>query len=369
MPQSASDDAVAREMKVRLSGGTVPSGQRATFATAILRRGPRRWRTARWMRLYDSDTGEVTKDELRVQAWDVTRRQEPFVDPTPMYEWHCDDEEIELLRSFLNEHQLEGHYRLVDIDGDLGELVEVVANAEISTQRVIALLEHISIEPDLVTALATSDVASTVVRAAEIERRRADLERLRLTIADDNATEHDIHRLLKGQSWIFGGRYVGEAVRRQLTTKSTLDIPLIRGDGSLHVVELKQAVIARLVEQHRPAGMVVGSDVNRAVGQVQNYLRDLDENRSTILTEHGIDCRRSSGTALIGNSQQVAGVPQAQVWETLRTYNSFLSRVNVMTYDELLLSAERALNFDPAETDTMAEQTDGIPPYDDEPPF
>lgn len=81
------------------------------------------------------------------------------------------------------------------------------------------------------------------------------------------------------------------------------------------------------------------------MGQAQNYLRALDEQRSTIFTEMGINCRRSSATVVIGHSRKVRSVDAEQVRDTLRTYNSHLARIEVRPYDELIENAYRAVDF------------------------
>lgn len=144
--------------------------------------------------------------------------------------------------------------------------------------------------------------------------------------------------------WIFGGRYVGESKRKQLTIGDVVDIPLLRPDGSLHVVELKGANIRHLVEQHRGtrdrqevAGeleavpLIVGSEVHRAVGQAMNYLCHLDETRDQILTRFRIDTRRSSATVLIGHPDFVEDFSREEVDETFRIYNSHHARLRFST--------------------------------------
>jgi hypothetical protein len=367
------DDVPSREMENYLSSGLVAGGQRAAFEKAIFRRGPRIWRTARLTHIYNPDSGEVKRRELRLQAWEAPRTENTFA-RNLKYEWHCDDEEIELLLAFLSNsgYRAEGEYRLIEVDGDLGEIFELLASAGAHTGRLVSLVEQFTTIPGLAEALSRSDLASMALQAVEIERRREQLNVLRQVLADPDSNEHHIHRQLKGQTWIFGGKYVGEAVRRQLTTKSTVDIPLIRGDGSLHIVEIKQANIPNLIEKYRPAGPVVGPDINKAVGQAQNYLRDLDEQRATILANYGLDCRRLSATVVIGDSTRVRGFDAGDVEETLRTYNSFMSRIDVMTYDELLEGAERALSFDAGDkNDVFEDAPEPTEPssWDEEPPF
>ncbi|WP_326919837.1 Shedu anti-phage system protein SduA domain-containing protein [Actinophytocola sp.] len=91
-------------------------------------------------------------------------------------------------------------------------------------------------------------------------------------IAEEIAsTESDLHTALKQQTWIFGGRYVKGLARRRLATLDEIDIPLLRGDGSLHVIELKRAAVPNLVEKPR-SHCAVGPDVHRAVAQAANDL-------------------------------------------------------------------------------------------------
>jgi hypothetical protein len=270
------------------------------------------------MHIFSSKSGEPNKRSLHLEAWDTAERPDPVAGRKPKYSWHCDDEEIELLLAFLSDHaaRVDGSsYRVVEVGGDLSEIFQLLANASTGSANLVALIEEFGTAPEFVEAMSRSDMASMVMHTVEIVRRKEQLDSLRRVVHNPSSNEHDLHRELKGQTWIFGGKYVGESIRREFTTRSTVDIPLIRGDGSLHVVELKQATIPRLIEPYRSAGSVVGAEINKGVGQLQNYLRDLDENRSTILTEHGVDCRRSSATLLIGDSARVPGFSAKAVRE------------------------------------------------------
>jgi hypothetical protein len=135
--------------------------------------------------------------------------------------------------------------------------------------------------------------------------------------------------------WIFGGRYVGEATRKQLTVGDILDIPLLRADGSLHIVELKGANIPHVIKQHRgpthpmevfgtreELPLIVGPDVHEAVGQAMNYLCHLDEDRDRILVKFAIDTRRASATVLIGHPKFSTRFAKKEIDQTFRLYNS-----------------------------------------------
>ncbi|MGK5530944.1 Shedu anti-phage system protein SduA domain-containing protein [Streptomyces sp. URMC 129] len=196
---------------------------------------------------------------------------------------------------------------------------------------------------DFLDDLISAPDAGLLAQLVELRARRASLAALRAAVNSPDSSESDLHACLKNQEWIFGGAYTGELVRRRYTADAILDIPLLRGDGSLHVVELKKARVPSLVV--RPGGhLMLGAQLHRAVSQAQNYLRSLDENRSAILHEHGIDCRRASATVVIGHPRYLRGDFSAQeVADTIRTYNSHHARIHVITYQMLLESAERML--------------------------
>ncbi|MET9927560.1 MULTISPECIES: hypothetical protein [unclassified Streptomyces] len=98
-----------------------------------------------------------------------------------------------------------------------------------------------------------------------------------------------------------------------------IDIPLIRGDGSLHIMELKRAMSLRkpLVKQHRSA-WVPTADVHDAVGLAINCLVGLDDNRQRIQRELGIETRRASAVVLIGHPAVQPDVPEQDINGALR---------------------------------------------------
>ncbi|MEV5570828.1 Shedu anti-phage system protein SduA domain-containing protein [Spirillospora sp. NPDC052269] len=185
--------------------------------------------------------------------------------------------------------------------------------------------------------------AGLLAQLLELRARRAGVAALRATVEDPNSSESALHDCLKNQEWLFGGAYVAELARRQYTPDTILDIPLLRGDGALHVVELKRANIRDLVIR-RSGHLMLGAPAHQAVSQAQNYLRAMDENRQAILDKHRVDSRRASATVVIGHPRYVKGtITQQEIAETLRTYNTHTARIEVITYETLLKSASRML--------------------------
>lgn len=202
----------------------------------------------------------------------------------------------------------------------------------------------------LLEVVDTDALASLITR----HRRRQGLDELRRLVRDPKTRELQLQKVLEQHSWMFGGDYMGLAVRRRLSLSEELDIPLIRGDGTLHGVEIKCAYEPKLIEIHRGRA-AAGTPVHWAVVQAMNYLRSLDEQRAQIQDEYEIDCQRASMTVVIGHPMFVRDrFTPAEIAAALRTYNAQLSRINVITYAELIEGAERSLLL--AEPVTVGER-------------
>ncbi|MGB8945161.1 MAG: Shedu anti-phage system protein SduA domain-containing protein [Streptomyces sp.] len=227
-------------------------------------------------------------------------------------------------------------------------LERILCDGRIDIEDPAEAARKIVTSPDALALLAADDEGQLLLQAAQLKRRSAGLEGLREVVEDLRSSEHDLQRALVGQPWIFGGRFIGEAVQRRLVPGDEVDIPLIRGDGALHIVELKRAMSLRgaLVKRYRNA-WVPTAQVHDAVGQAVNYLVGLDENRDRIREEFGIETRRASALVLIGHPAQQPDVPESRINEALRTFNSHVTRVEVLTYKELVDNAHGSLAGSP----------------------
>ncbi|MEU6860906.1 Shedu anti-phage system protein SduA domain-containing protein [Glycomyces sp. NPDC046736] len=182
-----------------------------------------------------------------------------------------------------------------------------------------------------------------ILQAIEVRKRLDQITELEHIVSNPNTKEESLQRKIQGMPWIFGGRYARIATRRLLWQGTQVDLPLVRADGVLHVVELKVAN-TQIVKKYR-SGIVPNSNVNDAISQVENYLRTLDEERSYIVDTYGIDPRRARGTVMIGHPDYQEDFDEAAINEALRN-RTYIGRVDVMTYKELIDSARRSLALD-----------------------
>jgi hypothetical protein len=254
-------------------------------------------------------------------------------------------EELKKEASFLDApDDKPGRYRILKGRAEMAAWIVRMLSGRIDIEDPQRAAKEMVISPDALIVLANEKNSQLILRAAELERRSSGLRKLREIATDPTSVEADLQHALEGQHWIFGGRFVGEATQRRLVPGDEVDIPLIRGDGSLQIVELKRAAGLHhsLVKRHRNA-WIPTSEVHNAVGQAVNYLVGLDENRDRIRADFGIETRRASAVVLVGYPTPEDQASEVDVNETLRTLNTHMSRVEVLTYKELIDNAERAL--------------------------
>ncbi|WP_161500733.1 Shedu anti-phage system protein SduA domain-containing protein [Embleya scabrispora] len=214
-----------------------------------------------------------------------------------------------------------------------------------SRSTVHKLLRVLRSDPTGALTAAGIDEARALTTLIEQARRRTDLARLKAASEAHGTSEAELQAILENMTWIFGGDFLSGTARRRLTVLDQLDLSLIRPDGTLHGVEIKKAEIKNLVKRLRNH-RIPGIEVHEAVNQAMNYLVSLDEQRHTILAEFGIDCRRASMTVVIGHSAFTAHrATPSEIAEILRTYASHMTRIDVVTYDQLVNRAERMLDL------------------------
>jgi hypothetical protein len=238
-----------------------------------------------------------------------------------------------------------GRYRIPRGRAEHAIWIERVLRDRIDVEDPWEEAQRLAMSPKDLAALVADADGQTLLRAVELQRRSAGLAVLRQVVEDSHAREHQLQKAISGHYWIFGGRYVDdEKAYRRLVPGDAYDIPLVRADGALQIVELKLAMglNSPLVKRHRGT-WVTASAVNDAVSQAVAYLVGLDEHRQRIRAEIGIETRRASAIVLIGHPATQPDVPEEAIYETIRTLNTHLARVEVLTYKELVDNAERSI--------------------------
>jgi hypothetical protein len=342
---ATTSDGAAEALRLRVKHSfNIPGLQRTE--TAVVKAGPKAYKTASLL-YFGPSPEQITKRELVVK----TSMRSPGVGydfADTQRDWYCQDQEIDRLAAFLRQQGVvaAGEYHLVASESPLVSLLSSLTDRGLPPAQVADVLTMISRRGDLADLLACAEGTDLLAAAVQVQRQRKVIDQLTTLVEDPTTSEGQLQTLLFDEWWIFGGRYVQRLDRRRYTGSDELDIPLLRSDGVLHIIELKKANVRGLVRKHRSHN-TVGNDVNEAVNQAANYLRVFDEQGSQFAVDYKIRCRRSYTTIVIGHPMHNAidGVSHEEVREAIRVYGSHFSRIEVLTYEDLLAGANQSIAF------------------------
>ncbi|GAC67507.1 Shedu anti-phage system protein SduA domain-containing protein [Gordonia soli] len=256
------------------------------------------------------------------------------------------DNEIEVLQKFLNGLLAdEGHYVRVGDKSVADALADSFIQSGQNDRTLMNIFAAVSKNPELAMMVSRQPEALALSSKITDENHKDVIDRLDEMARRESpaASEKEFQKLVEKNSWIFGGRFIEPIRRRSVTVLDELDVPLTAVDGSLHIVELKRSDINRLFVKHRNH-WIVGKDIHEAVSQVENYLFALDSAGDNIRATLNLDVYRAIGTVVVGHLDQcTTDVTREEAYRAMRIYNSHLSRVRVLTYDQLIANARNAM--------------------------
>jgi len=207
----------------------------------------------------------------------------------------------------------------------------------------------------LLDAVRQLDVAGRLSSLIEHAHRQQGLQQLVDAVNNPASSRDDLRAVVGQESWVFGGRYLPpyalESVYDQVPRLRDISLALVRTDGAIHIVDVNEANIDDLIvrvdgDDSTRRSYSVGARIQNAVNRVINQLRLLDEVTQVIEATLRVETRRALATVLIGHRSYLDDLDASELRTTLRTYSSHLSGIEVISYDELIRTGERALALD-----------------------
>jgi hypothetical protein len=250
-----------------------------------------------------------------------------------------------------------GRYRIPRGRAETAIWVERVLRNRVDIEDIQEEARRLVSSPEALVVFADDNAGQSLLMAAQLRKRANSLTDLRKLIEDPDASENDLQQAIIGQHWIFGGQYVrDEKAYRRLVSGDEYDVPLIRADGSLHIVELKLSMglkkVGKKLVKRNHNEWTAAAPVNDAASQAISYLVGLDEHRGYLRDTMGIETRRASATVLIGHPDVQSDASEENITEAFRALNTHLVRVEILTYKELVDNAERSIGV-PVDASSM----------------
>lgn len=314
-----------------------------------IKKGPRTYKSVNVFEIKASSTGKKI-----INFWKGKERKDNVIDVNEDAKLNLQPDEVERLATVLEkleeDFDLEkGEYVFLKKDSPSMEAaidaVDSVKNTESDhlADMVIKLLEsagNLESEVDDLS-LSSEDISEDLLDAENLvkyARTKNQLNQFK-EMVDSEKSEYTYQKFLENNPWIFGTRYVESREERELTRDEEVDFCLESVNGYFDIFEIKRPDHTVMVQDSSHDTYYASSDLSKAVSQVENYIKEIENARDEILRRDGLDILKPRGCVVIGSNLT------DEEAEGLQIYNSYLNRIRVLTYDNLVSMGERLVDL------------------------
>lgn len=177
--------------------------------------------------------------------------------------------------------------------------------------------------------------AFQLVDSSRITLRRLILDDFDKLIEKKGIRETKISQFLQENFWIFGPEYVAVSAEDKLGLKSRTDFLVRKHDGFHDIIEMKLPGIKLFTKKNERE--VWASTVGNAVNQMMDYLTKYSFLYLSQKEQTGLDVFMPTGIIIVGRSTERNDY-------LLRVSNSYLHRIEIVTYDTLVRRARANLD-------------------------
>ena len=365
-PENTIDD-----VKIRIQESYKNPNVRRVTQT-VLKEGPRAFKIASLMEIINPKTKEFHHYSLKIDHIDKTKAGWFYKPERSVRLEGKEPDEIEVLVKFLSAAYTD------EFGKASGEMHLVSSNDYAKLENLVAAIPNIS-DADKIHLVGTlisqldensssttsfvkafeesgSDTIKHIATAARLIDYSKSLEKLRLLVGDPNAVEREFQKHLEINAWMFGSEYSELLPRKTWASDDRLDYMLRKTvDDYLEIVEIKTAFEdALFLRDSSHDSYYPSSRLSPVIGQVTRYIEEVERNRDSILVTDDVGSLKIRARVIVGRDGS------AEHQAALRSFNTHLHRIEIITYDQLIKIAERVLNVLNPKSEIGEEKYDGF---------
>lgn len=161
---------------------------------------------------------------------------------------------------------------------------------------------------------------------------------------EQNEVEYEWQKWFEENDWVLGNEYVEILDERKLDTKNTVDYFMRSFDGFVDIIEIKRpgGNLMFWSNEKDHGNLIPHTSLVRAITQTQNYIFELEREMDSIKTADRISGARivkPRATLIYGRSNEWGDDENI----AFRLLNNGYQNLNIMTYDQVLARARRAI--------------------------
>lgn len=161
------------------------------------------------------------------------------------------------------------------------------------------------------------------------------------TLLNNEAKESKLQAWIKENTWVFGVEYIQVLDLRKIGIHSESDFIVESLDNYADLIELKKCDFKLFLYDESHDSYYPSSELSKVLGQSIKYLRAMEDHRLILKDEDGLDVLKPRIKIVIGRSSTMDDKEK----EALRLQNDSLHNIEIMTYDEIKLRANKLNEF------------------------
>lgn len=183
---------------------------------------------------------------------------------------------------------------------------------------------------------AKSEDVNNLYAAIKYSKNKKAINEL-LNLLGDDSLESTLQTWIKNNTWVFGIEYIQFLDTSKIGIHSDSDFIVESLDGYADLIELKKGEFALFKRDTSHDSYYPSIELSKVLGQSIKYLKVMEDSRLLLKEEDGINVLKPRIKIVIGRSS----VMVTKEKEALRLLNDSLHNIEIMTYDEIMLRAEK----------------------------
>lgn len=159
-------------------------------------------------------------------------------------------------------------------------------------------------------------------------------------LMSDSTKESELQAWIKENTWVFGVEYIQFLDVSKIGLHSDSDFIVESLDGYCDLIELKKCDFKLFNYDSSHKCFYPTSELSQVLGQSIHYLKVMEDSRLLLKEEDDLNVLKPRIKVVIGNSSAMS----AKEIEALRLLNDSLHNIEVITYNEIKVRANRLID-------------------------
>lgn len=291
--------------------------------------------TAQVVYIPDQNTGKTHHIDLLITKYNKTPKQSWDEAEVSKISFTSDKpESLQKLLNFLRVQSDLAKYRNADVE--ISDARSIDKEERAFVQKVLASFNTPE-KRDLLVQAKKEDVNNLYAAVKHAKNKKAAIELDELL--SNGARELELQAWIKANTWVFGVEYLQFLDISKIGIHSDSDFIVESLDNFADLIELKKCDFKLFNYDSSHKSYYPTAELSQVLGQSIKYLKVMEDSRLLLKEEDGLEVLKPRIKVVIGRSSTM----NEKEKEALRLLNDSLHNIEIMTYDEIKIRANKLI--------------------------